>query len=73
MIMGAGKTTVVGPLLALILGDGRRLVAQVVPHALLEFSRQACQPDVRACGRVPLHACLWCVWLHLVWTLVRVR
>ena len=33
------KTTVIGPLLALILADGRRLVTQVVPSALLEFSR----------------------------------
>jgi len=39
MIMGGGKTTVVSPLLALVLGDGERLVCQVVPHALLEFSR----------------------------------
>ena len=39
MIMGGGKTTVVSPLLALFLGDGARLVCQVVPHALLEFSR----------------------------------
>ncbi len=39
MIMGAGKTTVVGPLLALMLADGKQLVTQVVPHALLEFSR----------------------------------
>jgi len=39
MIMGAGKTTVVGPLLCLILGDGGNLVTQVVPPALLEFSR----------------------------------
>jgi len=39
MIMGAGKTTTVGPLLALMLGDGKSLVVQVVPPALLEFSR----------------------------------
>ena len=39
MIMGGGKTTVVSPLLALLLGDGARLVCQVVPHALLEFTR----------------------------------
>ena len=38
MLMGAGKTTVVGPLLALMLGDGKRLVTQVVPRALWEFS-----------------------------------
>ena len=47
MIMGGGKTTVVGPLLALLLGDGKTLVMQVVPAALLEFSRQV---RVRACG-----------------------
>src|SRR4051794_91559 len=39
MIMGAGKTTVVAPLLAMMLADGKRLVAQVVPQSLLEFSR----------------------------------
>ena len=39
MIMGAGKTTVVGPLLALMLADSRNLVIQVVPPALLDFTR----------------------------------
>ena len=39
MIMGGGKTTVVAPLLALLLADGKSLVVQVVPAALLEFSR----------------------------------
>ena len=39
MLMGEGKTTVVGPLLALMLADGKRLVVQVQPPALLEFSR----------------------------------
>ena len=39
MIMGAGKTTVVGPLLSLILANGYSLISEVVPHALLEFSR----------------------------------
>ncbi|KAF7457140.1 EF hand family protein [Cryptosporidium felis] len=39
MIMGAGKTTVISPLLSLLLGDSRRLVVQVVPQALLEFTR----------------------------------
>jgi hypothetical protein len=29
LIMGAGKTTVIGPLLALLLGDGNTLVMQV--------------------------------------------
>ena len=39
MIMGAGKTTIVCPLLTLMLGDGKNLVVQVVPPALLELSR----------------------------------
>ena len=39
MIMGAGKTTVIAPLLALMLGDGNSLVMSVVPKALLEMSR----------------------------------
>jgi thiol-disulfide isomerase/thioredoxin len=39
MIMGQGKTTVVGPLLALILADGATLVTQVMPTALLDQSR----------------------------------
>jgi len=39
MIMGAGKTTVVAPLLALMLADSKSLVLSVVPKALLEMSR----------------------------------
>ena len=39
MIMGAGKTTVVGPLLTLILADGVNLVTHVMPSPLLEQSR----------------------------------
>jgi hypothetical protein len=39
MIMGQGKTTVIAPLLALMLADGRRLVTQVCPAPLLEMSR----------------------------------
>lgn len=39
MIMGASKTTVVGPLLCLLLADGESLVVQAVPPALLEFTR----------------------------------
>ena len=39
MIMGAGKTTVVAPLLALMLADGESLVLSVVPRALVEMSR----------------------------------
>ena len=39
MIMGAGKTTVVGPLLTLLLADKATLVTQVMPSALLEQTR----------------------------------
>ncbi|MAT98943.1 MAG: hypothetical protein CL608_17505, partial [Anaerolineaceae bacterium] len=39
MLMGGGKTTVVGPLLALMLADGERLVVQTMPPALLEQSK----------------------------------
>merc|ERR1719502_662217 len=39
MLMGGGKTTVVGPLLALMLGDGKTLVVQTMPPALLEQSK----------------------------------
>jgi hypothetical protein len=52
MIMGAGKTTVIGPLLALMLADSKCLVTQVVPNALLDMSRnvmwkQYCQVIVK--------------------------
>jgi hypothetical protein len=36
---GGGKTTVVSALVVMLLGDGRSLVTQVMPQALLEFSR----------------------------------
>eukprot|EP00516_Mucochytrium_quahogii_P008420 CAMPEP_0203758104 /NCGR_PEP_ID=MMETSP0098-20131031/10854_1 /ASSEMBLY_ACC=CAM_ASM_000208 /TAXON_ID=96639 /ORGANISM=" , Strain NY0313808BC1" /LENGTH=3866 /DNA_ID=CAMNT_0050650355 /DNA_START=244 /DNA_END=11840 /DNA_ORIENTATION=- len=39
MIMGAGKTTVVAPLLTLLLANGETLVSQVMPTALLEQTR----------------------------------
>ena len=39
MAMGAGKTTVIAPLLALILANSQNLVIQVVPAALLPMSR----------------------------------
>ena len=48
MLMGGGKTTVIGPMLALLLGAAKprddkqaegRLVVQVVPDALLDMSR----------------------------------
>ena len=54
MIMGAGKTTVVAPLLALILADGKSLVTQVVPTALLEFSRGVMREKFSAVVRKPI-------------------
>ena len=39
MIMGAGKTTVISPMLSMMLADGHSLVTQVVPQALLSMSR----------------------------------
>ena len=38
-IFSFSKSTVIAPLLALILADGKKLITQVVPSALLEFSR----------------------------------
>ena len=38
MMMGGGKTSVVAPLLSLLLADGIRLVMQIVPDALLDMS-----------------------------------
>ena len=56
MIMGAGKTTVIGPLLALILADGQRLITQICPSALLEMTRgvlrkvsMQCSPVIDLC------------------------
>ena len=40
MIMGAGKTTVISPLLSLILADGASLIHQVVPKHLLDQTKQ---------------------------------
>eukprot|EP00439_Symbiodinium_sp_Y106_P063482 s1679_g9.t2 len=39
MIMGAGKTTVITPLLVLLLANSQRLVCACMPAALLEMSR----------------------------------
>ena len=54
MIMGAGKTTVVAPLLALLLADGKTLTMQAVPHALLEMSRNVMREKFSAVVRKPV-------------------
>eukprot|EP01062_Namystynia_karyoxenos_P039074 TRINITY_DN2841_c0_g1_i1.p1 TRINITY_DN2841_c0_g1~~TRINITY_DN2841_c0_g1_i1.p1 ORF type:complete len:4290 (+),score=1351.18 TRINITY_DN2841_c0_g1_i1:81-12872(+) len=43
MIMGQGKTTCVAPLLVLLLADGKTLVTQVMPSALLQQTRSVLQ------------------------------
>ena len=40
MIMDQGKTTVVCPMLVLMLANGEQLVVLVVPSALLDMSRR---------------------------------
>lgn len=51
MIMGAGKTTIIGPLLALMLSDGQSLVMQVVPTPLLTMSRTVLWSRFTQCVR----------------------
>ena len=55
MIMGAGKSTVVCPLLALMLGNNNTLVMQVVPVALLEFSRSVMRERFSSLLRKPVY------------------
>ena len=43
MIMGGGKTSVVSPLLGLMLADGKRLVSLIVPDSLLKQSKDEIQ------------------------------
>jgi Protein of unknown function (DUF3638) len=54
MIMGAGKTTVVGPLLAMLLADAKTLVMEVVPPALLDFSVGVLRDKFSAAVRKPV-------------------
>ena len=54
MIMGAGKTTVVGPLLAMLLANANTLVFEVVPPALLDFSAGVLRERFSAAIRKPV-------------------
>lgn len=54
MIMGAGKTTVVGPLLAMLMANARTLVFEVVPPALLYFSAGVLRERFSAAIRKPV-------------------
>lgn len=49
LLMGEGKTTVISPLLALLLADGGSLVLQIVPTPLLGFSMSV----FRSCFSIP--------------------
>ena len=76
MIMGAGKTTVVGPMLALLTADGSTLVVQVVPHSLLEMSRAVMREKfsavikkavyVMSCGSMGRVASDYCVLCQMI-------
>ena len=54
MIMGAGKTTVVGPLLAMLLANSSTLMLEVVPPALLDFSAGVLRERFSAAIRKPV-------------------
>jgi hypothetical protein len=54
MIMGAGKTTVVGPLLSMLLASKTTLVFEVVPPALLYFSASVLRERFSAAIRKPV-------------------
>lgn len=56
MLMGEGKTTVISPLLALLLADGNQLIMQIVPAPLLRFSLDVMRGVFR-CG--PLHKSIY--------------
>jgi hypothetical protein len=48
LIMGSGKTTVIAPMLCLMLGDQKHLVVEAVPPPLLEFSRACARSSFSA-------------------------
>ena len=54
MIMGAGKTTVVGPMLAMLLANSATLMVNVVPAALLDFSAGVLRERFSAAIRKPV-------------------
>eukprot|EP00667_Euglena_gracilis_P000067 EG_transcript_67 len=59
LIMGHGKTTVVAPMLALMFAQGARLMLQVVPHALVEFSRNVMRERFSAFIHKPVQTFLF--------------
>lgn len=55
LVMGAGKTTVIAPILALMLGDPRTCVVQVVPSSLLEMTRSVMRSRFSALIQKPVY------------------
>ena len=55
MIMGAGKTSTILPLLALFLADGKQLMMQVVPMPLLAFTRALMRQRFSSVIPKPVH------------------
>jgi hypothetical protein len=54
MIMGAGKTTVVGPLVAMFLADYKTSIFEVVPAALMDFSAGVLRERFSSAVRKPV-------------------
>jgi Ca2+-binding EF-hand superfamily protein len=55
MIMGAGKTTVVSPLLSLMLGDSETLFMCVVPPSLLSFAHSVFRSSFASVVQKPVY------------------
>ena len=55
MIMGAGKTTVIGPMLVMLLEDEKGLITQVCPGPLLDFSRDVMRSRFSAVITKPVY------------------
>jgi hypothetical protein len=65
MIMGAGKTTVVGPLLAMLLANSRTLMVEVVPPALLDFSAGVLRERFSAAIKKPIFTFVFDRYTHV--------
>ena len=59
LIMGAGKTTVIAPVLALMLATSKTAVTQVVPGALLEMTRSVMREKFSGLVQKPVYTFLF--------------
>ena len=55
LIMGQGKTTVIAPLLAIMLADGALSVISVVPQHLVHSARSILREKLGALARLPVY------------------